>query len=132
RRRPARDRSARLPPCCARIPTPAGRLNRARGEKSHSNRVRTAFGRGIEAGQPPAVLFLGRPTLRRATHMCTRGGRSLRRESGQVFALAAVVMSGVIGMLAFVVDVGSWYRSHRSTQALVDASALAGAEDLPY
>src|SRR5205085_2376396 len=69
---------------------------------------------------------------RRATHMCTRGGRSLRRESGQVFALAAVVMSGVIGMLAFVVDVGSWYRSHRSTQALVDASALAGAEDLPY
>lgn len=58
--------------------------------------------------------------------------RRLRLRSGQVIPFAAIIMSGVIGMTAFVVDVGSWYRDHRSMQAVADAAALAGAEDLPY
>jgi hypothetical protein len=42
------------------------------------------------------------------------------------------MMTSLIGITAFVVDVGSWDRDHRSMQADADAAALAGAEDLPY
>src|SRR5579864_4242346 len=55
-----------------------------------------------------------------------------RRSRGQVFPLVAIMMTGLIGMTAFVVDVGAWDRDSRSLQAAADASALAGAEDLPY
>lgn len=55
-----------------------------------------------------------------------------RRQHGQVFPLVAIMMTGLIGITAFVIDVGSWERSHRSMQAIADASALAGVEDLPY
>src|SRR5205085_2153664 len=34
--------------------------------------------------------------------------------------------------VSFAVDVGSWYRYHRRLQAVADASALAGAQSLPY
>jgi Flp pilus assembly protein TadG len=63
-------------------------------------------------------------------------GRRLRASlclrSGQVFPLVAIMLTGVIGVSAYVIDVGSWYRDHRSMQAIADASALAGAQDLPY
>jgi Flp pilus assembly protein TadG len=72
------------------------------------------------------TLFPGR----RRPARCWRLAR--RRESGQVFPLVVVMMTGLIGMLAFTVDVGSWYQNHRSMQAIADAAALAGAEDLPY
>jgi len=55
-----------------------------------------------------------------------------RGRRGQVFPLVAILMTGLIGMTAFVVDVGPWDRNHRSMQAIADASALAAAEDLPY
>jgi hypothetical protein len=55
-----------------------------------------------------------------------------RGRRGQVFPLVAIMMTGLIGMLAFVVDVGAWDQTHRSMQAIADASALAGAQDLPY
>jgi Flp pilus assembly protein TadG len=42
------------------------------------------------------------------------------------------MMTGLIGITAFVIDVGQWDRDHRSLQAAADAAALAGAEDLPY
>lgn len=58
------------------------------------------------------------------------GGR--RRQRGQVFPLVAIMMTGLVGMTAFVVDVGSWDRDSRSLQAAADAAALAGAEDIPY
>ncbi len=32
---------------------------------------------------------------------------------------------------AFVMDVGSWFRAHRATQTVADASALAAAQKLP-
>lgn len=55
----------------------------------------------------------------------------LHQEDGQVLVLAAVVMVALIGMTAFVVDVGSWFRQQRATQSTVDAAALAGAQALP-
>jgi hypothetical protein len=55
----------------------------------------------------------------------------LRREEGQVTVLVAAALIGLIGMTAFVVDVGSWMRLQRSVQSTVDASALSGAQALP-
>lgn len=55
----------------------------------------------------------------------------LRREEGQVVVLVAAIMIGLIGMTAFVVDVGTWFRQQRALQSTVDASALAGAQALP-
>ena len=52
-------------------------------------------------------------------------------ERGQTLALTAVVAVSVIAMGAFVLDVGSWFRGHRATQAVADAAALAGAQALP-
>jgi hypothetical protein len=55
----------------------------------------------------------------------------LRRQEGQVTVLAAVFMIVLVGMAGFVLDVGSWFRQQRVTQATVDAAALAGAQALP-
>src|SRR5262249_50118485 len=53
------------------------------------------------------------------------------RDDGQVVVLVAVVMVAILGMAAFVIDVGSWFRQQRATQSVVDAAALAGAQALP-
>jgi hypothetical protein len=50
---------------------------------------------------------------------------------GQSMVLTVVFMVVLLGFAALVVDVGSWYRAHRSAQATADASALAGAAVLP-
>ncbi len=57
----------------------------------------------------------------------------LRRheEGGQVLVLAAISMTAIIAMAAFVVDVSSWYQLQRKTQAAADAGALAAAQFLP-
>jgi Flp pilus assembly protein TadG len=55
----------------------------------------------------------------------------LRDERGQAFVLVALTTVMLLGMAAFVLDVGSWYRTHRQLQATADASALAGAQMLP-
>jgi hypothetical protein len=52
-------------------------------------------------------------------------------ESGQAFVFVAVILTGLIGMSALVVDVGSWYRADRKLQTAADAGALAGAQELP-
>ena len=57
--------------------------------------------------------------------------RRLVREDGQVLALVAVGMTAICGMAGFVIDVGSWYQTHRKQQAVADASALAAGGDLP-
>jgi hypothetical protein len=57
--------------------------------------------------------------------------RLLRREDGQAAVLAAVTMVALLGMAGFVIDVGSWFRQQRGTQATADAAALAGAQALP-
>lgn len=55
----------------------------------------------------------------------------LRQEQGQVLALMAVAMVALLGMVAFVVDVGRLYYAHRAIQASADAAATAGAQALP-
>jgi hypothetical protein len=52
-----------------------------------------------------------------------------QRGQAMVFTILFVVV--LLGMAAAVLDVGSWYRVHRQTQATADASALAGAQELP-
>jgi Flp pilus assembly protein TadG len=57
--------------------------------------------------------------------------KRLREETGQVLVMSALFMVVILGMTAFVVDVGSWFRAQRSTQSTVDAAVLAGAAALP-
>jgi Flp pilus assembly protein TadG len=54
-----------------------------------------------------------------------------RYQRGQAMVLSLVFMTVLLGMAAAVIDVGAWYRAHRQVQATADASALAGAADLP-
>lgn len=53
------------------------------------------------------------------------------RQDGAVLVLVAVLMVAMLGLAAFVIDVGHWYQVHRQAQAAADAAALAGAQDLP-
>ena len=55
----------------------------------------------------------------------------LRDERGQAFVLATLMITMLLGMGAFVLDVGSWYRTQRRLQGTADAAALAGAQMLP-
>jgi hypothetical protein len=45
--------------------------------------------------------------------------------------LSLVFLTVLMGLSALVLDVGSWYRAHRSAQSTADASALAAAQGLP-
>jgi Putative Flp pilus-assembly TadE/G-like len=45
--------------------------------------------------------------------------------------MAALLIASMLGMCVLVLDVGSWYRTKRHEQAVVDAAALAGAQALP-
>jgi Flp pilus assembly protein TadG len=52
-------------------------------------------------------------------------------QRGQSMVLSIVFLTVLMGMSALVIDVGAWYRAHRSAQATADASALAAAQELP-
>jgi putative Flp pilus-assembly TadE/G-like protein len=54
-----------------------------------------------------------------------------RNQSGQAFVLTVLMITALLGLAALVLDVGSWFRAHRSLQATADAAALAGAQELP-
>jgi secretion/DNA translocation related TadE-like protein len=54
-----------------------------------------------------------------------------KTERGQATVLTLVFLVVLLGMAALVLDVGSWYRADRATQATADAAALAGAQALP-
>ena len=58
------------------------------------------------------------------------GRASVRKSDGQAVVLMAVVLAVLLGAAGLVLDVGSWYRADRATQATADASALAGAQKL--
>lgn len=57
--------------------------------------------------------------------------KRLRSERGQAAVLTVVFIAGLLGAMAMVIDVGSWFRAQRATQAAADAAALAGAQELP-
>jgi Flp pilus assembly protein TadG len=54
-----------------------------------------------------------------------------RRQDGQVAVITAIFLVALLGCAGIVLDVGSWFRQQRVTQATVDAAALAGAQALP-
>ena len=56
---------------------------------------------------------------------------TLKSQRGQSMVLTLVFLTVLLGMAAAVIDVGSWYRAHRQTQSTADATALAGAQELP-
>jgi Putative Flp pilus-assembly TadE/G-like len=55
----------------------------------------------------------------------------LRDERGQVVVLTVIFLAALLGAVAMVLDVGSWFREQRATQSAADAAALAGAQALP-
>jgi hypothetical protein len=57
---------------------------------------------------------------------------SLGDQRGQTLVLFAVFMFGLVLLLALVIDVGAWRRAQREAQIVADASALAGAHELPF
>ena len=57
--------------------------------------------------------------------------RDLLNEKGQVAVIVALLIVALIGMVAFVVDVGSIYEVRRHLQTVADAAALAGVQNLP-
>ena len=54
-----------------------------------------------------------------------------QNQRGQSMVLTLVFMIALMAMATAVLDVGSWYRTHRHTQATADAAALAAAQELP-
>jgi Putative Flp pilus-assembly TadE/G-like/von Willebrand factor type A domain len=57
--------------------------------------------------------------------------RRIRSESGQALVLCVVVLTVLLGCAAVTIDLGHAYFVKRSLQASADASALAGAQELP-
>jgi len=57
--------------------------------------------------------------------------RRSRAEHGQTLVLTVVMMMGLLGAAGLVVDLGYLYQAKRSVQSAADASALAGASQLP-
>ena len=55
----------------------------------------------------------------------------LQDDRGQAMAFMAIALTALVGMTAFVVDVGAWFRADRQVQVVADAAALAGAQALP-
>jgi hypothetical protein len=58
--------------------------------------------------------------------------RFFRDERGQGMALPLIGLVSIMGMTAFTIDVGSWFRADRHMQQVADAAALAGAQALPH
>ena len=56
---------------------------------------------------------------------------SLRSDRGQATVLTVMFMVALLGAVALVLDVGSWFREQRDTQSAADAAALAAAHALP-
>ncbi len=54
-----------------------------------------------------------------------------KKESGQILVFVAILLAAVIGLSAFVIDLGYAYYAQRTLQASADAAALAGAQELP-
>jgi hypothetical protein len=57
--------------------------------------------------------------------------RAFRKQDGQALVLSTMLLVGLLGATGLVVDLGSWFRAQRDTQAIADAAALAGAQELP-
>jgi Flp pilus assembly protein TadG len=52
-------------------------------------------------------------------------------QRGQTMVLSLLFLVALMAVAMGVLDVGSWYRTHRHTQATADAAALAAVQELP-
>ena len=57
--------------------------------------------------------------------------RRLRDDRGSAIAFFVVFFIVFLGVMALVIDWGSWFTEQRHLQAAADAATLAGAQDLP-
>ncbi len=57
--------------------------------------------------------------------------RALKNQEGQVLPATAIMIVGLLGMVALSVDAGRAFVGSRELQASTDAAALAGAQSLP-
>lgn len=55
-----------------------------------------------------------------------------RNDAGQATVLTVIFLAALLGAVALVLDVGSWFRADRASQSAADAAALAAAQALPY
>lgn len=56
----------------------------------------------------------------------------LRSESGQVIPFVGILLlTTLVGVCAFAIDVGVWLKASRHAQGVADAAALAAVQDLP-
>jgi Flp pilus assembly protein TadG len=62
--------------------------------------------------------------------LISRSAYRSRRRSGNLTALAAILMVPLVGVLAIVLDGGCLYATRRQAQTAADAAALAAAVDL--
>ena len=68
--------------------------------------------------------------MSRFTHPRTRNaGHS--REAGQSLVLFAVLLMGLLGVAGLAIDFGFWSQNKTAVQSAADASALAGASQIP-
>ena len=57
--------------------------------------------------------------------------KKLYPQTGMAAIMVGLVMTAIIGILAYVIDTGSMYEVRRKVQTAADAAALAGAQELP-
>ena len=57
--------------------------------------------------------------------------KDFRSDRGQATVLTVIFLFALLGAVAMVLDVGSWFREQRDTQATADSAALAAAQALP-
>ena len=57
--------------------------------------------------------------------------KHIRSDRGQATVLTVIFLVALLGAVAMVLDVGSWFREQRDSQADADAAALAAAQALP-
>jgi Putative Flp pilus-assembly TadE/G-like len=57
--------------------------------------------------------------------------KRIGNDRGQAAVITVLFLATLLGAVAMVLDVGSWFREQRDTQADADASALAAAHELP-
>ena len=57
--------------------------------------------------------------------------KRIDNDRGQAAVITVMFLATLLGAVAMVLDVGSWFREQRDTQADADASALAAAHELP-
>lgn len=58
--------------------------------------------------------------------------RKWRNESGQILVITALIMTVLLGFVAFATDVGLMLRQRRMAQTAADSAALAAATELLY